>query len=92
MVLKMENPRHYLDNISEAASLIRQCIEVDCFKENFKRIVQLMSAIPGHEEMVNVNNLDGLEDWQIKELQSSLLENLHKTKRTTQKFLQTSEF
>ena len=63
--------------------------DVDAFKNNFEKIKELVRAIPGHEDLVVVNDLSKIEPWQIQELQTTLLEQLNKTKLTMQALLRT---
>ena len=85
----MESSHEILEKVQKAAQLIRTNGDVDAFKNNFDKIKELVSSIPGHEELVIVNDLQKIEPWQIKELQTTLLEQLNKTKITMQALLKT---
>lgn len=85
----MESSHSILEKIQKAAQLIRVNGDIEQFKSNFEKIRELVQAIPGHEELVIVNDLSKVEDWQIKELQTTLLEQLNKTKLTMQALLKT---
>lgn len=85
----MESSHEILEKIQKAAQLLRSTDTVDSFKNNFDQIKELISAIPGHEDLVEVNDLSKIEPWQIKELQITLLEQLNKTKITMQALLKT---
>ena len=85
----MESTHEILDKIHKAAQLIRKGGEVKTFKDNFEQIRVLVADIPGHEELVEVNELTKVEDWQVMELRNSLLEQLNKTKLTFQALLKT---
>ena len=85
----MESSHEILEKIQKAAQLIRTNGDVENFKNNFDQIRELISAIPGHEDLVMINDLSKIEPWQIKELQSTLLEQLKKTKITMQALLKT---
>lgn len=85
----MESSHEILNKIHKAAQLIRVNGDVEAFKKNFDEIKRLISIIPGHEELVIVNDLQKIEPWQIKELQNTLLEQLNKTKLTMQALLKT---
>lgn len=85
----MESSHEILEKIQKAAQLIRVNGNVDDFKNNFGKIKEMVQAIPGHEDLVIVNDLQKIEPWQIKELQTTLLEQLNKTKITMQALLKT---
>ena len=72
----MESSHEILEKIAKAAQLIRANGDAETFKKNFSKIKELVEAIPGHEELVIVNDLSKIESWQIQELQTTLLEQL----------------
>ena len=76
-----------MEKIQKAAQLIRSNGNAEAFKTNFEEIKKLVSAIPGHEDLVVVNDLSKIDEWQIEELQTTLLEQLNKTKLTMQALL-----
>lgn len=85
----MESSHQILEKIQKAAQLIRSNNDPNDFIKNFEKIKEMVMAIPGHEDLVNVNDLQKIEQWQIEELQNSLLEQLNKTKITMQALLRT---
>lgn len=85
----MESSHEILEKIQKAAALIRSNGDAESFKKNFDKIKELISAIPGHEDLVIVNDLSKIEEWQVLELQNTLLEQLNKTKITLQSLLRT---
>ena len=85
----MESSHEILEKIQKAAQLIRANGSPDAFKNNFEEIKKLVKAIPGHEDLVIVNDLHKIEPWQIQELQNTLLAQLNKTKITMQALLRT---
>jgi len=85
----LESSHEILEKIQKAAQLIRVNGDVDEFKNNFPKIKEMVQSIPGHEDLVIVNDLHKIEPWQIKELQTTLLEQLNKTKITMQALLKT---
>jgi len=76
-------------NLLEKASTLLNNGNVSLFRNNFSEIKKVIKSIPGHEDLVNINSLDTLEDWQLKELQSTLIEQLKKTKMTWQNLKKT---
>lgn len=85
----MESSHEILEKIQKAAQLIRSNDDPETFKNNFEKIKELVMAIPGHEDLVMVNDLHKIEQWQVAELRTSLLEQLNKTKITMQALLKT---
>ena len=85
----MESSHQILEKIQKAAQLIRLNDDPETFKNNFDKIKELVMAIPGHEDLVMVNDLQKIEQWQVVELRNSLLEQLNKTKITMQALLKT---
>ena len=75
--------------LEKASSLIGDKDDVTTFKANFPEIRNVISSIPGHEDLVNINGLDTLEEWQLKEFKNTLLEQLNKTKQTWQQLKNT---
>ena len=68
--------------IDKASSLLHKNEDAKTFKNQFAEIKTAISSIPGHEDLVNVNSLDTLEEWQLSELRNTLIEQLAKTKNT----------
>lgn len=77
-----------LEYVKKAAALLRRSDTILGFKENFNEISSIIRKIPDHKDLVEVN-FDSLEDWQVTELRTSLIENLKKTQDLTQKLLRT---
>lgn len=75
------NSLEIFDLLEKATSLL-SIDDIKHFKSNFSQIKEVITSIPGHEELVIVNELDTLEDWQLTELRTTLLEQLNKTKET----------
>ena len=87
--IHLDSTHEILEKISKAAALIRTNGDANAFRNNFDQIKKLVSAIPGHEDLVEINDLQKIEQWQIEELQNTLLEQLNKTKLTMQALLKT---
>ena len=83
-----DSSRMALEYVKKAAALLRRSDTIIGFKENFNEIYSIVSKIPDHKDLVEVN-VDSLEDWQVTELRTSLIENLKKTQDLTQKLLKT---
>lgn len=81
--------RKNLELISSAASLLREQESVEEFRANFPQVIEYISQIPDHAELVNISNLDKLEDWQVQELRQSLLSQLQKSKGMFQQLIRT---